>query len=140
MAAGRTLFGLGMAIAPRPVAMAWVGRDVAMGAGATTQLLWRADARPWIAAELVADATDFAATVIAGDDIPAPGRRAALAMAGGATVVNLVTLLAIGDGSGGSSKHAEASTAHYAGEVTVPSEQTADGMGSVVIGGESTDP
>jgi hypothetical protein len=148
MAGGRVAFGVGMAAAPRMVAVAWVGRegrrsgtqlltravggrDLALGIGALVALLKRRDARVWIAAQAAADLTDLIATAVAGDDLPPPGRRAIMALAGAATVANVGTLLAAG-GDNGASETSQA-------DVTVPAEQTADGLEAVVIGGEGQD-
>jgi hypothetical protein len=43
--------------------------------------------RPWLAASALADATDFAATLLHGRSFPPAGRAAALAIAGGSAII-----------------------------------------------------
>jgi hypothetical protein len=109
IAGGRVVAGLAMSFAPRLVAGQWIGRDarragpqllirttggrdLALGAGALGALATGRGARPWIAAQAAADLTDLVATALAGDDLPAAGRRAVIGLAGGAAVLGLATL------------------------------------------------
>jgi uncharacterized protein (DUF1501 family) len=79
LAANRVLFGTAFLVAPERAARSWIGRaaasagggvmvraagarDLALGAGALAALRGSADARPWLAAHLVSDAADAAAT------------------------------------------------------------------------------
>lgn len=79
LAANRVLFGAAFLVVPGRAAKSWIGpaaasagggvmvraagaRDLALGAGALAALRGAADARPWLAAHLVSDATDAAAT------------------------------------------------------------------------------
>jgi hypothetical protein len=82
LAANRVLFGSAFLVSPRQAAKSWIGpaaasaggqvmvpaagaRDLALGTGALAALRGSADARPWLAAHLVADATDAVATWVA---------------------------------------------------------------------------
>jgi uncharacterized protein (DUF1501 family) len=79
LAANRVLFGAAFLAVPGRAAKSWIGpaaasaggavmvraagaRDLALGAGALAALRGSADARPWLAAHLVSDAADAAAT------------------------------------------------------------------------------
>jgi hypothetical protein len=81
LAANRVLFGSAFLVSPRHAAKSWIGpvaasaggqvmvraagaRDLALGTGALAALR-SADARPWLAAHLVADTTDAVATWVA---------------------------------------------------------------------------
>ena len=107
LAAGRLALGAGLLAAPDVVAKGWVGpelassgaggalirglggRDVALGAG----LLAAGEShtvRGWLIAGVLADASDLAGTIAAGDALPRNGRIATLALAGGAVVAGLV--------------------------------------------------
>jgi hypothetical protein len=104
LASNRILFGLGFMLVPAKAAQSWIGpvagrpggevmvraagaRDLALGVGALSALRSGADARPWFAAHLVADATDFAATWAARRAL-GPARSAyALFMAGASTAI-----------------------------------------------------
>jgi hypothetical protein len=105
LAANRLLMGSAMLLDPERGVRGWIGsraarndgaqlvtrglgaRDVALAAGAL--LCFRdGEARQWVAGMALADAADFAATLLA-DDIPAPSRAFGLAMAGASTAVAL---------------------------------------------------
>jgi hypothetical protein len=104
LASNRVVFGLGFVLAPAQAAKSWIGpvasrpgsqvmvraagaRDLALGLGALAALFSGADARPWLAAHLASDATDFAATWAARREL-GPARSAyALSMAGASTAV-----------------------------------------------------
>jgi hypothetical protein len=116
LASNRILFGLGFVLVPAKAARSWIGpvagrpggevmvraagaRDLALGVGALSALRSGADARPWFAAHLASDATDFAATWAARRDL-GPGRSAyALFMAGASTAIAAAYLARSGSGS-----------------------------------------
>lgn len=89
VAAGRIGFGVALALTPERVTTPWLGsdaarpatrvaarglgaRDLALGAGALVAT--GADLPRWVAAGILADAADLAATVAAGDSLPVTGR------------------------------------------------------------------
>ncbi len=118
LAANRVLYGIGFLAAPRPVAGGWIGpaamlppvkvltravgaRDLVLGAGALAALAdERADPRPWFAAQLVCDATDFLATRAAGRTLPKRGRRFGLVMAGASTAIAAAATFGLGSDVG----------------------------------------
>jgi hypothetical protein len=69
-------------------------RDVALGAG--TLACRDGDLPRWVAAAVLADATDLAATVSAGDALPRTGRILVGALAGAGTALGLAALAALG--------------------------------------------
>jgi hypothetical protein len=138
-----------MLVAPRPIALWWTGRDgrragaqlftratggrdAALGTAAAIALARGRDARLWTAAQLGADLTDLATTAAMGDDLPRAGRRGALAIAGTASAVLAAALIGLRDKKSADGLAGES-------EQTIPSHRTADGMGSVVMSGESQD-
>jgi hypothetical protein len=142
--------GVAIVAAPRPFALALAGRDgrrsgtqllaratggrdAALGTAAAVALARGRDARLWTAAQLGADMTDLVATAAVGKDLPRSARRVMIGMAASASVVLAGALVGLRDGSR-SNGHAGASS-----EETVPAGRTTDGMGSVVISGESQD-
>jgi hypothetical protein len=98
-AVGRVGFGIGLLAAPRLLTRAWIGddadragaqvltrllgvRDLVIGAG--TLVADDPDRRRWLAAAVVADATDLTVTLAAGRALPVRGRiLVSLAAAGG---------------------------------------------------------
>jgi hypothetical protein len=89
VAAGRVGFGVALALSPERVTTPWLGtdaarpgtrvvtrglgaRDLALGAGALAAT--GADLPAWVAAGIVADAADLAATLAGGDSLPLAGR------------------------------------------------------------------
>ncbi len=107
VAAGRIGFGVALILAPERLTAPWLGkdagragtkvvtrglgaRDLALGAGALvvsdTQL------RQWVAAGIVADAADLAATVAAGDSLPLAGRVIVGAIASGGVALGAIAL------------------------------------------------
>jgi hypothetical protein len=108
LALNRVVFGLGFVAAPKLGAKVWIGRaaskdsvtiltralgirDAVLAGGA----LWAlrdggAAARPWFAAQAVADATDLAATVAVRDEIPQTAFRVTVGMASASAVVGLL--------------------------------------------------
>lgn len=104
VAAGRALLGGALLVAPDRVTERWVGttaepvrllarglgaRDLALGLATLAVIDDRRDARRWLAAAVVADATDAVANAAAGERIPAQGRWATVALAGGSALVGL---------------------------------------------------
>ena len=104
-ARGRIALGGLLLLAPGLAGRAWVGgdadrpgakllarglgaRDVGIGLGIVIALDRGAPVRGWLEASALADAVDFAATLIARDEVPAATLPGILAMAGGSTVLS----------------------------------------------------
>src|SRR4051812_12462405 len=106
LAANRIAFGLKYVARPESASSSWLGRgaqrpaakvmarsqgirEVALGGGALAARARGApaDARIWMAAHALADATDFAATYAARRRLPRDASRLALAIAGASTAV-----------------------------------------------------
>ena len=100
---GRTLFGLGMVVAPRLMLRGWVGqdaelpsvklvartmgiRDAAIGLGTLMALDNGDDVKRWIQFGIAADAVDCAATVVAARRLPTKTAVLVAAMAAAAAV------------------------------------------------------
>ena len=98
-AAARAILGAALVAAPQPIGAAWVGRDArrpssrvysaavgsrdaALGLGMLNAAFEGRGARPWIAAGIVADATDMLATLRRRDELPRFGVAAVGLMAG----------------------------------------------------------
>lgn len=111
----RIAFGLAYVLRPGEAGKGWIGRaakdpasqvfarghgarDIALGAGSLTALARDGEhaARPWLAAQGLADAADVVATLAAGGRLPRGGRRFALAMAGVSTAVATAAALGLG--------------------------------------------
>jgi hypothetical protein len=116
VAAGRMGFGVALTLTPERVTTPWLGsaaarpatrvvtrglgaRDLALGAGAlaagatgATGRARGADLQRWVAAGIVADAADLAATVAAGDSLPLRGRVLVGAVAGGGAALGALAL------------------------------------------------
>ena len=150
VAGSRAAMGAAMVAAPQPFARAFVGRDgrragpqllaraaggrdAALGTAAAIALARGREVRLWTAAQLGADLTDLVATAAMGNDLPRTPRRIGLGLAASASVVLAGALLAMRDGGQTSDELAGQP------ERTVSSADTADGVGSVVISGESED-
>ena len=105
---GRVVVGGALVVAPAKTVAPWVGpeaaltasqvvtramggRDVALGLG-TLAAMREGCVRPWLAAGVLADATDLVATAIAGRALPPAGRTGVMALAAGATVAGLALL------------------------------------------------
>jgi hypothetical protein len=99
LGAGRALFGVALLAMPARFTRVWVGaddapttvlmrcvagRDIALGLGQAVAAVRGNDTARWVAAGILADATDAAVTVAAGDRIPRNGRLATAAIGGGA--------------------------------------------------------
>jgi hypothetical protein len=123
----------GRAAGPQLITRAAGAREAALGTAAAVALAKGRDARLWTAAQLGADVTDLVATAASGDDIPRVGRRVGLAMAGTATAVLAGALVGMREGSGDNTDPGVTE------EQTIPSHASADGVGTVAIGGESQD-
>jgi len=107
LALGRLALGAALVAAPRAaVGKGWVGddaqrptsalllravgaRDIALALGALVALRNGGALRPWLIGASIADATDLVATLSSGDAVPAQGRAAVGALAGGALVQQL---------------------------------------------------
>jgi len=109
LSAGRAALGAGMVAAPVLAGRPWIGpdassagakvigrafgvRDVVLGLGTIEADRRGEGLRTWIAAGVIADAVDLVATLAAGDEIPARGRRAVAVLASGAALTGLVLL------------------------------------------------
>ena len=106
-AAGRIVLGAALAVAPGRTATPWVGaraarrpttaviaaamgaRDLGLGLGTARAVGAGFGARPWIAAGILADATDLVATLRHRDALPAGGVAALALVAGGSTALGL---------------------------------------------------
>ena len=101
LAIGRCAAGAAFAAAPGLLGARWIGpdaelptthvlgralgaRDLAIGLGTLIALERDAPVRGWLEAGVLADAADFAATCVAGRDLPPVGRAGVLVMAGAA--------------------------------------------------------
>ncbi len=111
-AAGRAALGAALAVAPKAVTAGWIGkdsgrepvtvvaralgvRDSLLGLGVLRTLNDSEAAKPWIAACLVADAVDLAATAAARDQLPKRGVAAVSALAGGSALLGAWLLFAL---------------------------------------------
>lgn len=107
VAAGRVGFGVALMLTPERVTTPWLGsdaarpgtrvaarglgaRDLALGAG--TLAAGGADLQPWVAAGILADAADLAATVGAGAALPRSGRMLVGAVAGAGAALGALAL------------------------------------------------
>ncbi|HWH45416.1 MAG TPA: hypothetical protein VNT32_11855 [Thermoleophilaceae bacterium] len=112
-AAGRIVIGLGFMLAPGRVGAAWIGkraadrgtqifvratgaRDVALGIGTLWALGRPGSLKPWLYGAAIADLTDAAATLAAGDAIPEAARNSAVAVAGSAAAGDVVLAARLG--------------------------------------------
>jgi hypothetical protein len=101
LAAGRVAVGVALMLAPERMGSRWIGwdaerpgtvvfaralgaRDLAIAIGVLESVRRGGPLRGWLAAGVLADATDFAATAAAGDALPRRARLASLVVAGGA--------------------------------------------------------
>ena len=106
LALSRVAIGATLVVAPERVTEGWIGRDaerpgarvlgravgmrdLALGAGALVALRRGDSAWGWLAGAAAADAADFGATVAAGRRLPALGRYAVPAIAGGSAVMHV---------------------------------------------------
>jgi hypothetical protein len=142
--------GAAMVVAPQPFARAFAGRDgrragpqllaraaggrdAALGTAAVIALARGREVRLWTATQLGADLTDLVATAAMGNDLPRTPRRIGLGLAASATAVLAGALVALREGKPGSDELAGQP------EQTMAAGNTADGLGSVVIGGDGQD-
>jgi hypothetical protein len=103
LSAGRILIGVAFVAAPARGAAGWIGRDaehagtqvmarafggrdIALGAATLATVGSRGPLLPLVLGGVLADATDAAGTLAAGDRIPAAARRTAAAVAVGAAL------------------------------------------------------
>ena len=108
-AAGRVAMGAALMLVPARIGGRWVGpagerpevqvitaalgaRDVGLGAGVLVTLAQGSGARPWIAAGVVADATDLAATLRARSVLPPPAVVGVAVLAAGSAAFGLRAL------------------------------------------------
>lgn len=106
LAAGRVAVGTAAFVAPKVVARGWIGsaadlpgtqvavrafavRDLALGLGALASLDDPARTRNWVEAGIIADAGDFAATVMGKGTDSRLGAIGVLAIAGGAAATGM---------------------------------------------------
>ena len=105
LAWGRIAAGAALLAVPGLVGTAWIGRetagrpgaqvllralgvrDLVLGLGLKTALDRGAPTRGWLEGGLAADGVDATATLLAGDDLPAPGRLLVGALATGGVVL-----------------------------------------------------
>jgi hypothetical protein len=100
--AARALFGVAMLAVPARITTAWLGtqepeaivlarclggRDVVVGAGTALAAARHREPAPWLAAAVVADLVDGAATLAAGNRVPRSGRLGTLALVGVSAVL-----------------------------------------------------
>jgi hypothetical protein len=106
-ALGRILLGAALTVAPRAITSAWLGprdarrtttavlatamgaRDLGLGLGTARAVGAGFGARPWLAAGVLADATDMIATWRARDELPTVGAIGIVAMAGSSAALGL---------------------------------------------------
>jgi hypothetical protein len=103
-ARGRIAFGLGFLLLPTLTGRMWVGpdagrtgtklfiramgaRDLAIGLGVVIAIDRGAPVRGWLEASTLADLADFAATLIAREELPESAVPPALAIAGGSAAI-----------------------------------------------------
>ena len=103
-AATRAVLGAVLVAAPRPIGAVWVGRDArrtssqvysaalgsrdaALGLGLLNAVHEGRGARPWLAAGILADATDMLATLRRRDQLPVFGVATVGLMAGGSALL-----------------------------------------------------
>jgi hypothetical protein len=109
------------------------GRDAVLGTAAAIALARGRDPRTWTAAQLGIDLTDLAAAAAMREGLPRATRKIWLSMAGGGTAVLAAALAA----QAGQITKPESLGGEPAR--TMPATSSADGVGSVVISGESQD-
>ena len=108
----RIAYGAALIVAPRRLALRWLGpdaergsvkvalrglgaREVILHAGALLALSRGASVRPWLAASAAGDLTDVVATAAARHHLPPGSAPATLAGGGGAALVSLAVALAV---------------------------------------------
>ncbi len=109
-ALGRVVLGAALTAAPRRTAAPWLGaraarrpatavtaaamgaRDLGLGLGTVRAVGAGHGARPWVAAGVLADATDLVATLRARDHLPAGGVAMLAAMSGGSELLGAYLL------------------------------------------------
>jgi hypothetical protein len=95
-------YGLGLVVAPRRLTKSWLGespgaevaaralgmREAVLHAGALAAALGGRPVRPWLAASMVGDLTDVAATAAARSALPSGSARATAVVAGGSALLS----------------------------------------------------
>ena len=111
-AAGRTVLGAALTVAPKAATAGWIGKDASrapvtvvaralgvrdsvMGLGVLRTLPEAEAAKPWIAACLVADAVDLGATLAVRDQLPRKGAVAVSVVAAGSVLLGAWLLSAL---------------------------------------------
>lgn len=117
MSYARVAIGAGLIVAPRLATPLWIGargvtpasklltralgaRDMAIGLGVLAGLRAGGPLRPWIAAGMLADATDVVATVLERDHLPATALPLVVATGGAGVALGAVALAEADDGGG----------------------------------------
>lgn len=110
-AAGRGLFGVGLAVAPGKLASGWIpddagrdqtqvilrglgARDIALAGGTVAAVLSAQDARPWLIGAMACDTADIVAAFVAGNSLPFRSRGGTLALAGAAVAAGAALVVA----------------------------------------------
>jgi hypothetical protein len=106
----RIVIGGGLIVAPQLATPMWIGRrgltpaarlltralgarDMAIGIGVLGGLRSDADLRPWLAAGMLADATDLVATIVEREDVPNTALPLVVATAGTGVALGAFALL-----------------------------------------------
>lgn len=115
LAVGRIAIGAPLAVRPTIVTRRWIGpeeagrrsaqalargvggRDLALGAGLLSAIALGRGAPAWLAAGSLADVSDVAGAILAGDALPTSGRRGTLALAGFSAAAGLALAVAWDD-------------------------------------------
>lgn len=110
-AAGRGLFGVGLAVVPGKLASGWIpddagrdqtqvilrglgARDIALAGGTVAAVLSDEDTRPWLLSAMACDTADIVAAFVAGDSLPFRARWGTLALAGAAVAAGAALVAA----------------------------------------------
>jgi len=110
-AAGRGLFGVGLAVVPGKLASGWIpddagreqtqivlrglgARDIALAGGTVAAVLNDEDVRPWLISAMACDTADIVAAFVAGDSLPSRARWGTLALAGAAVAAGAALVAA----------------------------------------------
>jgi hypothetical protein len=111
-AAGRIAFGVALLALPARVGSAWLGpageqpavhvalrglgaRDIGLAAGSAWAATRGGAVKPWLASTVAGDLVDLAATLAAGDAVPARARRGTIALAGGSALAGAALAVAV---------------------------------------------
>ena len=108
----RISYGAVLILAPRRVALGWLGpavesapvqvglrglgaREAILHTGALLALRGNAPLRPWLAASIAGDLTDVISTAVARRGLPQGSARATVAVGGGAALASLALAIAV---------------------------------------------